>query len=311
MAGGVHVINSYRELARVGLEKVVLLAERDMPKQWSMLVRKATTRQRYAEMASIGDFGYAQITDEDQVIQFDRLHKGFIKRFTPVMYANGFAITEQAQFTDIYNQLKNVGPKLAMSMLHTKNQAVANIFNNGFSTSFLGPDGSPLFGNDDNTPNTGHAHAPGVPRGKNRPDTDLTLSPLAVEQGLQELRKTKSHRGLPAPVMGQLYLLTGPDQWAKADRIVGSNQQQGTADHDMNWVKNKVEVMVNDYLTSSTAWFLLPRNIENTEIYLVSRIPMFTKEDYITERLRHIFVVGEEYATGWVDYRGVWGTTGA
>jgi hypothetical protein len=261
-------------------------------------------------MASIGDFGYAQVTAEDQAIKFDRLHKGFIKRFTPVMYANGFSITEQAQYTDIYNQLKNIGPKLALSMLHTKNQAVANIYNNGFSTAYPGPDGAPLFGNNDNTPGTGHPHAPGVPFGKNRPDVDLTLSPLALEQALQELRKTKSHRGLPAPVMGPVYLCVSPDQWAKADRIVGSDRMQGTADNDMNWVKNKVEVMVNDYFTSPTAWFLIPRDISRTEIYCVERMPMFTKSDYVTERLRHIYVVGEEYATGHVDYRGVWGTTG-
>ena len=67
-------------------------------------------------------------------------------RYTHNTIALAFAITEEAIEDNLYDRLASRYTKaLARSMANTKQVTAANVLNNGFSTSFLGGDGSPLF----------------------------------------------------------------------------------------------------------------------------------------------------------------------
>ena len=139
------VIASFAPLARVGLKDVIDLESKKRTNQWSVIADKISTKQQFERFDQIGDFSYATIAAEMGGVTYDTLDRGFTLDFYPLMRAIGFRISIQASYTDLYNKIKNPGPKLARAMDATMELEVANLLNNGFSSSYTGIDGVALF----------------------------------------------------------------------------------------------------------------------------------------------------------------------
>ena len=98
-----------------------------------------------------------------------------------------------------------------------------------------------------------------------------------------------------------------------ADRLLESTLRPGTADNDINAVRNMGMLpkgyTVNHYLTDTDAWFMrtdAPRGFIHFE-----RMPMSTKMegDFDTGNVR--FKARERYSFGYSDPRCVYGSPGA
>lgn len=295
------VIASFAPLARVGLKDVIDLESKKRTNQWSVIADKISTKQQFERFDQIGDFSYATIAAEMGGVTYDTLDRGFTADFYPLMRAIGFRISIQASYTDLYNKIKNPGPKLARAMDATMELEVANLLNNGFSSSYLGIDGVALFST---------AHPLATTTTGNKPaSSEYTLSSTSLEIALQERRRQKTHRGKPYPQTGNVKLVVPPELEMVADRIVSSVKLAQTADNDPNVAGRRTTVYVNDYLTSTTAWFLLPK--EDNPLFLLTRIPRDVVTKFDEDTLSYKFVTYEEYIRGWFDWRGTWATSGA
>lgn len=295
------VIASFAPLARVGLKDVIDLESKKRTNQWSVIADKISTKQQFERFDQIGDFSYATIAAEMGGVTYDTLDRGFTLDFYPLMRAIGFRISIQASYTDLYNKIKNPGPKLARAMDATMELEVANLLNNGFSSSYTGIDGVALFST---------AHPLAATTAANKPSTsEYTLSSTSLELALQERRRQKTHRGKPYPQTGNVKLVVPPELEMVADRIVSSVKLAQTADNDPNVAGRRTTVYVNDYLTSTTAWFLLPK--EDNPLFLLTRIPRDVVTKFDEDTLSYKFVTYEEYIRGWFDWRGTWATSGA
>lgn len=295
------VIASFAPLARVGLKDVIDLESKKRTNQWSVIADKISTKQQFERFDQIGDFSYATIAAEMGGVTYDTLDRGFTLDFYPLMRAIGFRISIQASYTDLYNKIKNPGPKLARAMDATMELEVANLLNNGFSSSYTGIDGVALFST---------AHPLATTTTANKPSTsEYTLSSTSLELALQERRRQKTHRGKPYPQTGNVKLVVPPELEMVADRIVSSVKLAQTADNDPNVAGRRTTVYVNDYLTSTTAWFLLPK--EDNPLFLLTRIPRDVVTKFDEDTLSYKFVTYEEYIRGWFDWRGTWATSGA
>ena len=292
-------------LARVGLEKRVKLYSTKQTKIWSGFVGNVfSDNQSYTEIAQLNDFPMAGEVTEGSSVGFSTWRVRFTKQYRPLMRAIGFKWTESANITDIYREVAAPAAKLALSMNKTKEQVGANVLNLGFSTvaANLGPDGLSLF-------NRAHLLESGT--GSNRPTVDIAFNQAGVKQAIQELASQKSDKGDPFPCMGP-YALWGPTSlMVDMQTFAASGKVIGSAYNDPNVPKNFVDkVIINPYLTSTTAWGLVTLEETENPLFMLNRIPLRTRNGYDETRLTFRFVTFEEYIASFWGWRGTWGTTG-
>jgi phage major head subunit gpT-like protein len=219
------------------------------------------------------------------------------------VYGLGFIITREMVEDDLYGQIsKKKASALARSARHTKEIILANIYNRAFNSSYTGGDGKELLATDH--PNiTGGTYS-------NELTTAANLSEAALEQACIDIRKYTDDRGLRIAVMPKKLILP-VDLEFEAHRILRSDGRVGTALNDPNALKDMGKfgsVVLNNYLTSTTAWFIRT-DVEDGMKYFQRRGMEFTTDnDWSTENA--MFKVTERYSGGWSDPKGLFGSPG-
>jgi hypothetical protein len=101
-----------------------------------------------------------------------------------------------------------------------------------------------------------------------------------------------------------------------ADRILSSTQRSGTADNDINAIRNTGVLpggyVVNHYLSDPDAFFILTSvNSAGEGLKMFQRSPMETsmEPDFSTGNIR--YKARERYSFGFSDWRGIYGSQGA
>ena len=160
---------------------------------------KETSDRAFEEEVMLSGFGNAAIKAEGSGVNYDQAQETFTARYTHNTIALAFAITEEAIEDNLYDRLASRYTKaLARSMANTKQVTAANVLNNGFSTSFLGGDGSPLF-------STTHATISGTFR--NTLATQADLNETSLEQSLIDIAAFTDERGLKIAAQGMKLII--------------------------------------------------------------------------------------------------------
>ena len=280
-----------------------------------------TYDQEYTEIFSVEDsdrafeeevlltgFGSAPTKSEGQGVQFDNANESYTARYTHDTVGLAFALTEEAVEDNLYSSLgKRYTKALARSMANTKEVKGADVLNNAFSSSFTGGDGVSLI-------NTAHPLAGGG-SAANRAATMADLNETSLEDALIDISTFTDDRGLTISVQATK-LVVPPQLVFVADRILNSDGRTGTADNDINSIKNTGVIpggyTVNHYLNDPDAFFLLTSVTESGEgLKMFQRTAMETsmEPDFSTCNIR--YKARERYSFGFSDWRGVYGSQGA
>jgi|TARA_Y100001973_G_C5169140_1_gene317969 hypothetical protein len=266
------------------------------------------SQRAFEEEVLITGFGAAPTKTEGQGVSFDQASEGFTARYTHDTISLAFALTEEAQEDNLYDSLgKRYVRALARSMAHTKEVKGADVLNNAFSSSFTGGDGVSLI-------NTAHPLAGGGTLA-NRATTMADLNETSLEDNLIDISTFTDDRGLTISVRATK-LVVPPQLVFVADRILNSPARSGTADNDLNAIKNTGVLpggyTVNHYLNDPDAYFILTTVTEAGEgLKMFQRTPMETsmEPDFSTGNIR--YKARERYSFGFSDPRGIFGSQGA
>jgi hypothetical protein len=192
-------------------------------------------------------------------------------------------------------------------MANTKEVKGADVLNNAFSSSFTGGDGVSLI-------NTAHPLAGGG-TAANRATTMADLNEASLEDALIDISTFTDDRGLTISVQADK-LVVPPQLVFVADRILSSTQRSGTADNDINAIRNTGVLpggyVVNHYLSDPDAFFILTSvNSMGEGLKMFQRSPMETsmEPDFSTGNIR--YKARERYSFGFSDWRGIYGSQGA
>ena len=277
--------------------------------------------QEYAEIFSIEDsskafeeevlivgFGSAPDKSEGAGVVFDNASESYTARYTHDTVALAFALTEEAVEDNLYDSLgKRYTKALARSMANTKEVKGANVLNNAYSSSYTGGDGVSLV-------NTAHPLAGGG-TDANRASTMADLNETSLESALVDIATFTDDRGLTISVQPS-QIVVPPQLVFIADRILNSPQRSGTADNDINAIKNTGVLpggySVNHYLSDTDAWFVLTSVTDSGEgLKMFQRTSMETnmEPDFSTGNIR--YKARERYSFGWSNWRGIYGSQGA
>jgi hypothetical protein len=275
-----------------------------IPSQYDKIFTKHNSKMALERTAEMRFLGYAQLKTEGGQTAFDNgAGERYVYNQEHVEIGLGYAITRKAIDDNLYKTQfapSNLG--LIESFHQTKEIYGANVLNTATSYNpSVGGDGKALIASD-------HPIDGGTV--SNRPSTYVDLNEATLLNGMIDIRTNfRDQAGLKIFARGRR-LIVPPQLEPVAIRLTKTELRPGTADNDVNAIMMTSGglpegYMVNDYLTSSRAWFLLT-NIDG--LSYMERMPFETdmQVDFVTDNL---LVKGyERYSFSYYNWRSIWGS---
>ena len=288
-----------------GLNALFGLEYKQYENQSAEIYTTESSDRAFEEEVMLSGFAQAQVKPEGSGVTYDNAQETFTARYTNETIALAFAITEEAIEDNLYDRLASRYTKaLARSMAQTKQVKAASPLNNGQTGgSFNSGDGVTLL-------NASHPTIAGT--FSNQLATAADLNETSLEQALIDIAALTDERGLKIAAQGRKMIVPSALQFT-AERLMKSPGRVGTADNDINAVKNMGMVpqgyVVNHYLTDTDAWFIKTDVPNGMKHFVRAPIKTAMEGDFDTGNVR--YKARERYSFGWSDWRGIFGSPGA
>jgi hypothetical protein len=304
---GVITTGNISRLLVEGVKNVFGQAYEAHQTQYTMLFTSEDSRKAFEQDQQFEGFGLAPIKEEGAGVAYDSQQEGFSPKFRNLTYAKGFIVTKEAMADNLYGLFERRARALAFSMQQTKENVAANVYNRGFNSAFLmqGGDGVELF-------STAHINGPSDSTTfSNELATPAALSEASLEDLLIQINEALDPRGLRIALRGER-LIVPPKLGFEAERILNSVLQNDTGNNAINAVRSTGMLpgghMVNNYLTSNTAWFIKTNAPDGVKCFNRQGVEFDQDMDFGTSNAR--FKADERYSFGWSDPRGAYGSAG-
>ena len=287
-----------------GLNALFGLEYKNYENEHEQIYTMETSDRAFEEEVMESGFGEAPVKTEGAGVAYDQAQEVYTARYTHETIALAFSLTEEAVEDNLYDRLSARYTKaLARSMAQTKQIKAAAVLNGAFTTS-IGGDGKPLCATDHPTL--------GGPDLRNELSTPADLSETSLEQALIDIAAFTDERGLKIAVQG-LKLIIPKELMFTADRILKSTLRVGTADNDLNAIRNMGMVpqgyAVNHFLTDPDAFFIKTDAPNGMKGFTRVAIKTGFEGDFDTGNVR--YKARERYSFGFSDPRGLFGSPGA
>ena len=219
--------------------------------------------------------------------------------FTLVNYRSGIKITRTLVETDQYGKIGDMMAGLFKSFQRKKEYQFANVFNNAFSTT--GADGAALFA-------VSHSHPDGTAGTWDNLNTAADITPDSYSAMRLNMRARTDEKGFPNPLkLNQLVVVA--DKERRAKEVMGSSQTADTSLNNMFAFHGESNIVVWDWLTSTTAWFGCDTSASENEkgLFEINRVaPEISSADkevgtdiVMAKRLRFSNAVGATIMYAW------------
>jgi len=273
--------------------------------EYEEIFETETSERAFEEEVMLTGFGEAPVKFEGSGVTYDTAQESFTARYSHETIALAFSLTEEAIEDNLYDTLSSRYTRaLARSMMTTKNIKGANVLNNAFSSSFLGGDGKELCATDH--PTVGNETQ------RNELSTASDLNETSLEQSLIDIAAFEDERGLKINAQARKLIIPTALQFV-ADRLLETPGRVGTADNDINALRNMGMVpegyTVNHYLTDTDAFFLTTDVPNGLKHFVRSPVSTSMEGDFETGNVR--YKARERYSFGFSDWRGIFGSPGA
>ena len=275
-----------------------------IPSQYDKIFTKHESKMALERTAEMRFLGLAQLKTEGGQTAFDNgAGERYVYNQEHTEIALGYAITRKAIDDNLYKTQfmpSNLG--LIESFHQTKEIYGANILNTAQTyNGSVGGDGQALCSS--SHPIDGSTVA-------NQPSTQVDLNEATLLNSMIAIRTNfKDQAGLKIFARGRKLVV--PAQLEPvAIRLTKTELRPGTADNDVNAIMMTAGglpegYMVNDFLTSAYAWFLLT-NIDGLSYMERVKFESDMQVDFVTDNL---LVKGyERYSFGYYNWRSIYGS---
>lgn len=291
--------DNFGDLLEPGLRKIFDDKFKEIPEVYSSVFHVENSSVDVERDSAITGFSLAEETAEGSPIQYEDPVQMYDVSYVHKKYTKGFKVSEELMEDDRYSIIKKKPAALARAMRRTSEYLGAAIFNNGFSSG-TGGDGKYLF-------STQHPRADAGTAQSNASATGITLTEANLNTAILAMRAQLDDKGMKIGVKAST-LVVPPALLKTAVEITKSSMRSGTANNDMNFYEGMLKVVDWDWLTSSTAWFLMDGS--NHELNYFWRVRPEFKQDNSFDTGMALFKSRMRCSQGWSDWRGVWGSKG-
>jgi phage major head subunit gpT-like protein len=294
-----HISTDWSELITPGLTEVFYNTYNEMPEQFTKIFKVKQSNQATETMLGMGAFqNWVERVNDTDNVTYQKIGQGSERTFTHSEFASGFAVGKRLYEDELYNIINKMPEDLARAGRSKVETDVANVLINGFATTTI-YDGQYLF-------SASHPYEGGLAGTQ----SNLATGPLNdanLKLAIQKLRVCKDNGGKKIVFMPDL-LIVPPELEFVAHELIKSTLKVGTSDNDINTLAGRLKVVVYDYLTSTTAWFVADSKQHGLNFFWRIK-PEFMKakddDNFVAKyngRMR--------YTYGVTDWRGIVGSTG-
>lgn len=296
-------LSAIKDLLLPGLRGVEGKYEQ-IPSQYDKIFTKHTSKMALERTAEMRYLGLAQLKTEGGATSFDNgAGERYVYNQEHIEIGLGYAITRKAVADNLYkSQFSPSNLGLIESFQQTKEIYGANVLNTAQTyNATVGGDGVALCSTSHPIDGGTYANTPSVQVGLN--EASLLNAMIAVRTNF------KDQAGLKMFARARK-LVIPPALEPTALRLLKTELRPGTADNDINAIMFTAGgltegYMTNDFLTSSTAWFLLT-NIDGLSYMVREPYEMDMQVDFVTDNL---LVKGyERYSFSYYNPRSIWGS---
>lgn len=273
--------------------------------EWSAVFKEEQgTPRAYHEEVVMHGFGAAPEMGEGAPVTYQSGGVLYVSRYLYKNYGLAFALTKNLIEDGEHIKVgKMFSRHLAQSVIETKETVTANVLNRSLNSSYKGGDGVELVSSAHPLANGGTA--------SNLLNTSAALSQTSLEQMLIQIRNAVDSNGKRIKLEGKK-LVVPTSLMFTAEVILKSTLRTGTANNDVNAL-NSMSMLpggtaVISRLTSSTAWWVQTDASEGLKVLMRRKMDRSMEGDFETDSVK--YKATERYATGWTDWRTVFGTSG-
>jgi phage major head subunit gpT-like protein len=238
-------------------------------------------------------------------IHYDDWEQGFKTTLTPAQYTKGINISKTLVEDEMYNVFSQPIREMGYTAALTRQKHAASVFNNAFSSSYVGGDSVALC-------SASHPYSPSnATTHGNAGSTALSYDEVVRTRRL--MREFVDDRGELRPSIGTL-LVVPLELEGTANEICetmrGTNTQQpDTGSYVANLVQARgINYVAWDYLTDANNWFLVDLVRSRQRLHWIDRVlPEFALDPTNEYSLRTRARGRTRFAYGWSDWRFVYG----
>lgn len=285
-----------------GVRKILFETYKERPLEGAQIVNMNSMTRAYLEDFPIAGFGTLDQINEGQSVTYQDLIQGTTKRYTALKYGLGFRVTEEMYDDDLYGIFLSKASKALGRSVRNNFEIIAHsVFNNAFSTSFVG------FVSAESLLSTSHALLRGG-TASNRPTTDADIDMASLQAAVEHFHNLTDEGGIPAMFMPKYVIHSPGDHWMVAQLLKSTNLPGGNQ-NDINQIADEgLKPHLSHYMTDTDAWYV--QADQHDVNYFDRKQPKFTSSDD-PDTGDAKYKVTRRNAAGYGDWRGMYGSQGA
>jgi hypothetical protein len=277
----------------------------EYPKEYPDLFDEEDSDKAYEIDVMSTPFGQAPVKAEGDAFSYDYEGQGPTQRYTPVAYGLGYIVTYEERKNNLYEELSNRrAARNAFSMRQTIETVCAGVYNDAFTGNvFKFATGQTLCS----------TTQPNVTGGtfSNQLSPGADLSEAALEDiSIQAMQMTDDRGNMISIVPMSLHIAV--TNLYNANRILKSIQQSGTANNDINALRELKAfpkgIKMNHYFTNQSAWFCRTNAPEGMKMFWRERPNFDQDNDFDTRNAKAASFMW--FSVGASDPRGILGSNG-
>lgn len=300
-----HVSENWAVLLEPGLRSLFELARQPIITESRVPLFYNVTTSQKAQEHDQGLGGMQDWNEYTGQIEYADTELGYKTTYTHVEYTQGISVERKLVDDDQYNVINRRASLLGLTAERTREKHGASVFNNAFSSSYLGGDSKALCATDHPlSPTNSTTHG-------NKGTTALSYDAIIATRKL--MRAFVDDTGELFPVMPDTLLVPpGLEETAfyATQAIVEPSDGSTTSEpSNPNYVRSKgFRVVVWDYLTDTNNWFMIDSALAKQFLNWFNRVPLeFALDPTSTYNLVARYRGYMRYSFGWSDWRWVYG----
>jgi len=227
------------------------------------------------------------------------MEAGYKATFRHTTYLVELPIQQELIEDNLYRNVIDAALALGDSAALKRETDAASVFNNAFSSSFVGPDSVALCSDS-------HPNGPTV-SGTQDNNYALALTRDNVRTIREAMQAFKDDKGNLLAVTPDTILV--PPALEDDARIIADSVLDPTsANNASNPMRGRFNVVVWHYLTDSNAWFMIDSFMMRRALKWIDRVALDIRLDRVEQRAYAYYNARMRYSYGWTDWRWVAGS---
>ncbi len=305
---------NYGRLLEPGLRKIFFETYQEKPEQFSQVLKVQTSDKAIETDFRMGGFGLFETKDSMGAVNYQDPTGTKALQYIHQEFASGYIVERKLIDDEQYNTINKMSAGLARAARATVETQAASVLNNAFTTN--GFDGVPLI-------STSHVRLDGGSLSNRLSTTygagaaDGALSDRNLKAAMIQARAQVDDRGILIQVQPTVLVVPPALEYTARTLVGGTNLSVlgtglvsgGTT--DASTAKNTLpplKIVVMDYLTSATAWFVMDPTVAQLNFFWRKKLEFKNMEDFDTMQAKYRAYM--RFAAGYSDYRGIVGSAG-